>query len=378
MKKTLISMAAVMSLTWPCLVEAQPQYNMNQQIFVNSYLVNSVSSMTGSESDLQAELKERISAYFADPDVVSLIGNWELAWGPAVFQIKYGGDLANNAMYVAKQSGSAGDSYVAAVSATNPTSSFDWLVEDAWVGMMKKWPFGNVPKGLQPKISMGTWTGLNILLDLEDPSTKTELKDYLKAAANTKSTLYFAGHSLAGALSPTLALALFNEGAALKKSDWQSVYVYPTAGATPGNQDFSDLYKASFSPVSTGSAPYQQWNAMLWNSLDVVPHAWNKDDLSQIPTLYGKDLDEGAKLTIGAAVDTAKAKTLWHSYQRLPNQSLAGTQTATVTTVKEFFAQMGTQHVPAYPTLIGTSRAYCIMGEMRQNGGKPVIPTKCP
>jgi hypothetical protein len=111
------------------------------------------------------------------------------------------------------------------------------------------------------------------------------LLSYLQARADAStSTLIFTGHSLGGALSPTLALALKEQGLNLK--DWKAVYVYPTAGPTAGNATFATYFSQTFPQSATGSQPWQVWNADLANSLDIVPRAWNAQTLATIPNLY--------------------------------------------------------------------------------------------
>src|SRR5262249_8332005 len=131
---------------------------------------------------------------------------------------------------------------VVSSAATNPNSSYDWLQEDFDVGNVVRCtePFPSLAhygaaSGINPYLSDGTARGINNRRPLQ--SGGATLLQFLSSVENTSDTLIFAGHSLAGALSPTLALALFNpEGGKLSLSKWANVRVYPSAGATPGNQ----------------------------------------------------------------------------------------------------------------------------------------------
>lgn len=102
-------------------------------------------------------------------------------------------------------------------------------------------------------------------------------------------TLIFTGHSLGGALSPTVAFATKSANI-LRVAD---VLTFPTAGPTPGNDIFAYTFRAFFPEISSGSG-YRSWNTNFINTLDIVPKAWctRKDlrpdqYLGQIPTIYG-------------------------------------------------------------------------------------------
>lgn len=102
-------------------------------------------------------------------------------------------------------------------------------------------------------------------------------------------TLIFTGHSLGGALSPTVAFATKSANI-LRVAD---VLTFPTAGPTPGNDIFAYTFRAFFPEISSGPG-YRSWNTNFINTLDIVPKAWctRKDlrpdqYLGQIPTIYG-------------------------------------------------------------------------------------------
>ena len=396
------------ALAWSGSALAEAPYDAFQQVFTLSYLSNAVSDKKGTVPELQMLFRQRAESFFKKGVVVPLIGEWSIAWGPVVFEFcsdenklvykpfcekaKAWTERATNAVFVAKKTVAGGEIYVVGIAATNPISRFDWAIEDAFVGVSEAWPYGKVPKETSPRISAGTDIGIKILMSRTDPNTKQSLENFLKSKAGKKNELYFAGHSLAGALSPALALAYFNDGAKLKKSDWKSVRVYPSAGATPGNAAFAGLFEKAFPTDPANHSTYKTWNADIWNALDVVPHAWKTGPLigqevgtlSAVPSLYGSKLTTAGQAAVDAAVVTARiisglaGVTSWGmAYDKIPNQSLPGTQSATVTSFDEFVSQMRYQHVDAYPKLIGIETAYQIMSDQTKCDPEPA-PAGCP
>ncbi|WP_230583898.1 lipase family protein [Xanthomonas arboricola] len=284
--------------------------------------------------------------------------------GPQVWQAA-DSSLSGNAMYVAHTDAmpGIGEAYVVALSATNPESLYDWFTEDFDVSSVVDFAtytplLGTAPvaakKPVKPGsavISMGAATGVWHLLNMVSPSTalapNTTLLDFLQALDGSKATVIFAGHSLGGALSPTLATWLKTNG---KLDNFSAVHCYPTAGATPGNGGFAALYAQALPSPAPGAAPYQIWNADLWNTLDCVPHAWTVPMLSQIKTLYGNAPIKEIDVLVDVAIANAVASTV--NYRQIANQPLTGTLTGTPTTVVQFLEQMASQHTTAYQALI--------------------------
>jgi hypothetical protein len=264
-----------------------------------------------------------------------------MVWGPAVVpknilhleELQY----AKNAAFVAKTGNlsTAGGSfpeldydniYVVAIAATNATSLFDWLTEDAKVNEVVGWS-GYDPKTFkshetsnkaitkgQQYISAGTAIGVSKLAqDLTSraqikQNAGTKLLDFLASIDGTNSTLIFAGHSLAGALSPTMAKYYSESINPSMATPFAAVHAYPTAGASPGNAEFSTsfskgcpLLPATFDSSGT-RARHQYLNVRLWNQYDIIPHAWSETPsidfdgssspiINEIPTLYGNLMD---------------------------------------------------------------------------------------
>ncbi len=227
--------------------------------------------------ELEDLLARRIDFYLGeDSKLTEVIGKWNRVWGPFVYLARPPfNKYATNAIYVAQQ----GNKYVIGVAGTNPKSLQNWLIEDLYVAVLADWAdYAENDPQFQPKISMGTKIGLDNLLR-PHPGSSTTIIDFLTdllKEADENIEILLTGASLGGALSPVLALALHE-----KKSTWDPnnrarLKVVTFAGPTPGNYYFAERYRLKLGNTTT----------RIWNSLDIVPHAWNPELLSQIPSLY--------------------------------------------------------------------------------------------
>jgi hypothetical protein len=223
--------------------------------------------------------------------------DWSLQWGPGVYEIDENSNKADNTAYVVYSQQK--DTYIVAIAGTNPAAFLDWFDEDFQVGANDcvNWA-GYSPLNPKPtktaavpttaQISYGTaygvWAlGSQLTLSTYAPSTGyATLGAYLQSLTpktpNTK--VIFTGHSLGGALSPTLAYWAQQQWAAKQGSFTPSqVFAMPTAGPTPGNGTYQALWDAAFpqtavpGPLQSGNL-VQYFNNDVWNQLDVVPHAW--------------------------------------------------------------------------------------------------------
>lgn len=276
-------------------------YDIVQTVEQLNFAANGASLISATQSELQAFLKAYltggttpINTQFAgffplmNPKLAG--GDWQVVWGPIVYSVKpEQNNPATNAMYVAYSAALA--TYVVAIAATNATSMYDWVREDGDVipSGMSIWPLQlpykrpiriEPPDQSQPCISAATALGVSLLLGMSD-TEHGSLQSYLQKMATPDATLIFTGHSLAGALSPTLALALYGDP---QNSGWKNIYVLPTAGASPGNARFAETFNAAYPATREPSvnAPYGWWNVDLANACDLVPHAW--DRLNQVVT----------------------------------------------------------------------------------------------
>ena len=279
------------------------EFEKEQVIFVLSALSNAVSSEDGTQNQLQQKLESRIRAAFSDPKVQEHIGNWELVWGPVVYE-RPQSVVSNNTLYVARN----GNQYAIATAGTNPASLYDWLVEDADVQHQVDWPYqAHIPAGLQPQLAQGTQIGLDTLLQMQsgDQTLVEFLRDEVMAKNEQGIDLVVTGHSLGGALSPTLALNLFDREAEWTYNHPVNLSVHAYAGPTPGNADFATYYDQRLGANTS----------RVWNQIDIVPHAWEEDLLQQIPHLYEPQIPYNELIAL--AVSAAETHASAGNYQQL-------------------------------------------------------------
>lgn len=343
-----------------------PSLDAYQQIFGLACLANLAGNYNGSCSKLQEQLQYDLSFYFnnvppvtaahqkspsiANPSVTPILGNWNLVWGPALIEETDENHqptgVADNALYVVQcdalafPGGPTLPVYVVAIAATNPASLYDWETEDFSVSEVVNWTTYDPSEIItsdynknDPYISKGTATGIGILLGLTSPETAaapgTTLQHFLTGLkTDTETGIIFCGHSLAGALSPTLALYLQEQ----KQLDaFDITLVYSTAGPTPGDVNFANRFNNTFPALPSGWQPqqgdYQSWNTMHWNNFDVVPHAWQETYLEMIADLYGQSPDPYTSGILKALRDFAIIDSLKSGapYTMIRNQSLPGT-----------------------------------------------------
>lgn len=318
-------------------------YDIVQTVFQLSLAANGASSISATQAELQGYLHAyldggtdplgtRYAGFFPQMNPKLAGGDWQVVWGPCVYSRKPSKpSSATNAMYVAHSA--ALSTYVVAIAATNPTSYYDWIVEDGDVSAFyqAKWrfpvPFSakwHIPFTSTPATSAGTAIGISNLLTqpaMVDP-VSGNLQSFLAHKASKDATLIFCGHSLAGALSPTMAFYLYDKPA---HSGWRQVLVLPTAGATAGNGAFATAFAEAYPPTPSGiDAPYGNWNVDYANARDVVPHAWNqlgnivqpRDSQGNYPSIYGV-LDSGLGELLRAALDGARLLAVGGDYTNI-------------------------------------------------------------
>ena len=269
-------------------------YPLIPSVFLMDIAANGASSIIDSQPNLLKYLEVYLNGgtnpggykypgFFHEMNPKLAGGDWSVAWGPCVYSL-IDGLPATNAMYVAFSPKLA--TYVVCIAATNPISIYDWVMEDGNVDphLMAPWPpklpFQIVKRNppiptTTPAISAATALGISDLLtqaEMVDAKTGQDMQSFLTAKTDANTTLIFAGHSLAGALSPTLAYYLYPTPAT---SGWKTVLVLPSAGATPGNAAYAAGFNAAYPQTIDGSSGLA-WNTDFANRHDVVPHAWDK------------------------------------------------------------------------------------------------------
>lgn len=233
------------------------------------------------------------------------VGNgWQLVWGPGVYEIDKNSGKADNTAFVVYSA--AFDTYVVAIAGTDPHAFWDWMKEDFQVGPNDcvNWQ-GFDPTAAQPpghgsadpqtaQISLGTALGLWALAgqlkqSQWSPAPSQTLAQFLSQGITVtpgQTQIIFTGHSLGGALSPTLA----NWARGLSRLAKVALYALPTAGPTPGNGCYQTdtanpaawdtvFPQTAVSALNHGGSTNPgnvaiNLNCDVWHTDDVVPHAW--------------------------------------------------------------------------------------------------------
>jgi hypothetical protein len=284
---------------------------------------------------------------------LGLSPDWEVVWGPMLFRFRHTlTGLYDNFIFVAKN----GSEYTVAVRGTNGKAKLDWVFEDFWVTSEVSWAdFAKVdpPSGLDPKIAAATHLGVSKLLAGRAvtgvPGMPHHLVDFLGAeiaAGGADVNVRVTGHSLGGALAPTLGLYLADQQG--KAGGWDpdtkaEVSTFGYAGPTAGNGDF-----ATYTNDRMGTRAQR-----VVNSLDVVPLSWWHDGLEAMKSIY-KDIQypEHLGLLKTGAIDLVIEflKLGGYDYQQYHQSGPSLVTLPKITNHKAdgFMAQAGFQHVQGY------------------------------
>jgi hypothetical protein len=237
-----------------------------------------------SGSDVSEDAFKLIEAAFGS--LQKPLGRWELVWGPGVFQVVPGAIPANT-MFVAENQ-ETGELFIS-IAGTNPFSAYAWFVEDFNVSETRAWNYGDAPESVA--LSKGTLKGLLALQGMVPPTgipgANTSLANFLATRFSQEGgpvDVTVSGHSLGGALSPTLALWLLDTQKEWDHHARATISVYAYAGPSPGNDDFAAYIDARFGDRLQ----------RITNPLDAVTHAWNVGDLADLKPLYTPELSRNA------------------------------------------------------------------------------------
>jgi hypothetical protein len=265
--------------------------------------------------------------------------DWTVVWGPAIFSfpVNYNGRHVDNTIYVARN-GTTND-YVIGIAGTDPTSLADWVLEDFLVATTVPW---FLAPGLDPKprISLGTSIGLTILLNITPPCAPVpgngqKLIPFLATLTKNPVNIYTTGHSLGGALAPTLTLALDNLRLLWDLRSNATLLPFAFAGPTPGDAAFAAYFTSKFPNLQR-----------VWNSLDIVPHAWDTLHMEELPAIYGTAIPFVTDAVKDIVTDIGPI-----GYTPLNPQGATFTgamQPPPVTDPKTYFDQAAWQHTVAY------------------------------
>jgi hypothetical protein len=247
---------------------------------------------------------------------------WTLAWGPAVYRFPIA-KYDDNMMYVVRHVESSSELAIV-IRGTDPPALDDWLAEDFDVDDQVGWPAGDG----DPKISKAISEGLHILtqkleaMPYPNGDQPEDLTTFLTAEAQkaypSGLQLHVTGHSLGGALSPTLALWLHDNQSTWDPQGKAVISVYPLAGPTPGNAAFAAYYSSALGATTN----------RLWNPFDVVPLAWNHESMGKMADLY--EPLTGANPIERGLIDGLRSLVESRDYTQITPNQIAPNQTSSL------------------------------------------------
>jgi len=168
------------------------------------------------------------------------------------------------------------------------------------------------------------------------PGVGQKLMSFLKTIAKTgKVNIYTAGHSLGGALAPSLTLALQDLRFLWDLEGNATFLPFAFAGPTPGDAAFAGYFQTKFPNLQR-----------IWNKIDIVPHAWYTPQMKELPTLYGASVSGVADL-----VDVILPVIEPIGYTPLNDEGSTFTgqqQNPSITTLEAYLKEAAYQHTIAY------------------------------
>ncbi|AJP70952.1 lipase family protein [Sphingomonas hengshuiensis] len=352
-------------------------YDIYQQIFGISMKICGAANTQGTPATLAPIVTAKLTALFK---AFAPNDQWDIVWGPAVWQAP-GSKAADQTLAVCYNQTS--NLYQIAIAATNPSSRFDILVEDLDVAPVLMQPLPGDPS---VRISAGNHAAMDVLLKMvplsgQAGSGQTLVQFLTAQTPRADAQLVVAGHSLGGGLTPLLAYSLLKQGAFGTR--WASLSTYPTAAPTVADKAFAAAFKAAFPPTDAGTPTRAQFNAVLYNGLDIVPHAWATASTPQLGDITAST-QPGAMFLTSAAVAVAVGGLRLEAlamvdyvspYITVPSSQLfpGKQQIAEIETIKQFESELLYQHIGAYIDAFGLG-SLVDTSEMEQEIGVPLMP----
>lgn len=312
------------------------ELELRQEMLVLAYITYAGELLKGSDDQVGRELVPCIRKELDTQPLTA--GLWDLVWGPVVFKFELA-TLDDNMMFVARHREDP-SRLVIATRGTNAKAILDWVFEDFDVVALEPWTYGDGPSGA--RISRATHTGLKALIGMKPapgvPAESKTLHKFLKEQVLNEGVtrVDVTGHSLGGALAPTLTLWLADTRAQWDPENKVAIRVIAFAGATAGNGDF-----ASYSDRRIGDATHR-----VYNPFDIVPMAWNLATLRAILDVYeegGIEAPESIRLLVDGIVDLVKKSD--YTQIRVDAPPLPG---KIQPDQDDFQKQMAWQHVEGY------------------------------
>jgi hypothetical protein len=320
--------------------------NLTQRNLILAFLPYLGAPLTGSDVSQKAgKLVETSLEALQGP-----LGPWDLVWGPGILQV-LPGSVPANTMFVARHRETR--ELFISIAGTNPFSAYAWLAEDFDVDESRPWGYGDAPAGAAT--SKATLTGLRALQGMVPPpglpGGNGTLAEFMVEQFDDETgpiDITVSGHSLGGALSPTLALWLRDIQEEWDPQSLATISVYAYAGPSPGNNDFAKYIDHRFGDRLK----------RIFNPLDVVTHAWKVSDLAELKALYTPDISRD--VLWDRAVDFLIATTNGIQYRQIDPDAIALDGEVKQELVSRWFlplvnlvGQVLYQHTLAYFELLG-------------------------
>ena len=368
------------------MLRKSPPKNIFHEIYSLCFASTLVHDVNGKQKDLQTRLQELLESLL--PQIGGLEGTrrkgWKLVWGPVIWKVKPEDDsggpdlawyIACDESVICWDDDEPRPTYVIAIAGTQTRSVHTWLNSNfdvtvpidfkSWVSHLRadpntlNLPEANVALG-GPYLARGTARTVWQLLTEKAPqgaqAQGKSLLEFLKSKSQSNPEVRFitTGHSLGGALSPTLALVLVEVDAILR----DSILTYPIAGPSPGNDALAAFFSETLLPIPAKQDDlpedkrYQVWNSNLVNKYDPVPQAWCADErtcpkqnLQNILNIIPESFFKTVFSTVIESVseDLAKAKV---RYMPLRSQIFAARPSESLKDVRP-------QHTGAYHEYVG-------------------------